>query len=75
MTQSQLNLADVLNSSSMKPYGKLGQLLFEALRFKLITVNQFERFEEELNLLEQGINRSSNSVPRATTPSHHISSN
>ena len=58
-------LEDTLNSTTMKPYGKLDKLLFEALHSKLITDNQFERFAEELNLLVNGNNRSSTTIPRA----------
>lgn len=67
MTSAEV-LEETLNSPTMKPYGKLNRFLFEALDSKLITKNQFKRFTEELNLLLNGVNRSSSSVPRVTKP-------
>ena len=64
MNKSQLVMQEVLDNRTTKPYWKLSKLLQECMDNKLITPNQFERFDEELSLLLRGINQSPSSVNR-----------
>lgn len=58
-------MSTILANTSAKPYLKLGQLISFARFNKLITKEEAEAFDEELGLLQRGINRSHNSHPRA----------
>lgn len=58
------NMTPILMSNSGKPYWKLGKLIDFALYNKIISHEESEAFQEELNLLQKGINRSRNSEPR-----------
>ncbi len=61
-------MRSVLDTNNLKPYWKLGKLIDYAMLEGIITPNEAERFEEELDLLEKGINRSSVTVPRSVVP-------
>lgn len=58
-------MKDILLNTTMKPYGKLSKLIHEAYVRGIITSDEFAAFNEELDLLLGGQNRSHDIIPRS----------